>query len=58
MARQDQAKQAKLIEGIARNDGLFLSFFFNVEEATVWSKGMNFRRRVKPQPAGNLVKVS
>ena len=57
VARPDQAKQAKLIEGIARNDGLFLSFFLDVEEATVWAKGMNFHQRMKPQPAGNLVKV-
>ena len=27
VARPDQAKQAKLIEGLARSDGLFLSFF-------------------------------
>ena len=57
VARPDQAKQAKLIEGIARNDGLFLSFFLDVEEATIWVKGMNFHERMKPQPAGNLVKV-
>ncbi len=57
VARPDQAKQAKLIENVARNDGLFLSFFLDVEEATVWVKGVNFRERMKPQLAGNLVKV-
>jgi hypothetical protein len=58
VARPDQAKQAKLIEGIARNEGLFLSFFLDVEEATIWAKGMNFDERLKPQPAGNPVKAS
>lgn len=58
VARPDQAKQAKLIESITRNDGLFLSFFFDVEEATIWAKGMNFHERMKPQSAGNPVKVS
>ncbi len=57
VARPDQAKQAKLIEGIARNDGLFLSFFLDVEAASIWAKGMNFDKRMKPQPAVNLVKV-
>jgi len=58
VGRPDQAKQAKLIEGVARNDGLFLSFFLDVEEATIWAKGLNFHERMKPQSAGNLVKVS
>jgi hypothetical protein len=57
VARSDQAKQAKLIEGIARNDGLILSFFPDVEAATNWVKGMNFHERLKPRPAGNPVKV-
>jgi hypothetical protein len=58
VARPDQAKHAKLIENVARNDGLFLSFFLDVEEATIWAKGINLHKRTKPQPAGNLVKVS
>jgi hypothetical protein len=57
VARPDQAKQAKLIEGIARNDGLFLSFFLDVEVATTWAKGMNLLGRMKSQLAGNLVKT-
>lgn len=57
VARPDQAKQARLIEGIARKDGLFLSFFLDVEAATIWAKGINLPERMKPQPAGNLVKV-
>jgi hypothetical protein len=58
IARPNQAKQAKLIKGIARNDGLFLSFFLDVEEATIWAKGVNYRGRMKAQSAGDLVKVS
>jgi hypothetical protein len=57
VARPDQAKQARLIEGIARNEGLFLSFFLDVEEAIIWAKGMNFHERTKPQPEGNPLKV-
>ena len=57
VARPDQAKQAKLIEAIARKDGLFLSFILDVEEATIWAKGMNFHERTKPQLAGNLVEA-
>jgi len=56
LARPDQAKQAKLIENVARNDGLFLSFFLDVEEATKWVKG-KLHERMNPQPAGHLVKV-
>ena len=55
VARPDQAKQAKLIENVARNDGLFLSFFLDVEEAIIWVKGANFRKRMKAHLAGNLV---
>jgi len=57
VARPDQAKQAKLIENVARNDGLFLSFFLDVDKATIWAKGMSLDECVKPQPAGNLVKT-
>jgi hypothetical protein len=58
VARPDQAKQAKLIEGIARKEGLFVMFFLDVEEATIWAKGTNLLERLKPQLAGSPVKVS
>jgi hypothetical protein len=58
VARPDQAQQAKLIEGIGRNDGLFLSFFLSVEAAISWAKGMHCHERMKPQTAANLVKAS
>jgi hypothetical protein len=57
VARSDQAKQAKLMENVARNDGLFLSFFLDVEEATMWAKGNRLHERMKPRSAGNPVKV-
>ena len=57
VARPDQANQARLIEGIARNEGLFLSFFLDVEEAANWAKGMNFHERRQMQLPGNPVTV-
>jgi hypothetical protein len=57
VARPDQAKHARLIENVARNDGLFLSFFLDVEAATIWAKGLSFPEPMKPQPAVNLVNV-
>ena len=57
VARSDQAKQAKLIETVARNDGLFLSFFLEVEEAKIWVNGAKFRGRMKAHPTGNLVEA-
>jgi hypothetical protein len=57
VARPDQSRQAKLIERLARNDGRFLSFFLDVEEATIWVKVMNFHKRMKPQPACNQVEA-
>ena len=58
VARPDQTKYARLIQNVARNDGLFLSFFLDLKEATIWAKGMNFPKRTEPQLADNLVKVS
>jgi len=57
VARSDQAKQARLIERIARNGGLALAFFLDVEAATIWVTGMNPHGRIKPQLAGNPVKL-
>ena len=57
VVRPDQVKNAKLVERVARIEGVFLSFFLDVEEATIWAKGMNFPRHVKPQPVGNPVKT-
>ena len=57
VVRPDQVKDAKLVERVARIEGMLLTYFFDAEEATLWAKGKNFHQRMKPQPAGNLVKV-
>ena len=38
VVRPEQTKHAKLIERVARNDGISLFCFFSIEEATVWVK--------------------
>lgn len=57
VVRSDQVTHAKLAERVARIEGMLLTHFFDAEEATAWVKGKNFQQRMKPQPAGNLVKV-
>jgi hypothetical protein len=57
IARPDQAKQARLIQSVARNDGLFMTFFLDAEEAITWVKGIPLLKPIKPQPAGHLVNV-
>ena len=55
VVRQEQARYAKFVEKIVRNDGVFLTFFFDAEQATVWVKGMTLHERIQhyqPQPAG------
>jgi len=52
----EQASHAKRVENIIRNDGVFLTSFIDVEEATNWAKGINLRERKKPQPVVNPVK--
>jgi hypothetical protein len=57
VVRPDQVKQAELAERVARIEGMLLTRFFDAEEAAAWVKGNNFHQRMKPQPAGNLVKA-
>jgi hypothetical protein len=57
VVRPDQVTHAKLAERVARIEGMLLTYFFDEEEATAWVKRKNFHQRMKPQPAGNLVKV-
>jgi hypothetical protein len=49
-----QIKRAKAIENIARNEGLFLMTFLEVEEARSWLKGINLRERSKLEPEPSL----
>jgi len=39
VVRPDQAKHARLIEKVARNDSVFLTYFHDVEKATAWVQG-------------------
>ena len=39
VVRPDQAKHARLIEKVARNDSVFLTYFHDVEKATFWVQG-------------------
>src|SRR5208337_3833052 len=57
VVRPDQVKYAELAERVARIEGMLLTSFFDAEAATAWVKGSHFHQRMKPQPAGNLVKV-
>ena len=57
VVRLDQVKQAELAGRVARIEGMLLTYFFDTEDATAWAKEKNFHPRMKPQPAGNLVKV-
>jgi len=47
VVRAEQARSARLVESIARNDGLFIKFFFDVEKATAWVKGLVHREGIK-----------
>ena len=57
VVRPDQVKDAKLVESIARIEGVFLTYFFEIEEATIWAKRMSINERIKPQCEGNSARV-
>lgn len=52
VVRPDQAKHARLIETMARNGGVFLTFFFDAEKAEAWVRGS------PPIEAGQLLQLS
>ena len=39
VVRPEQAKHARLIEKVARNDNVFLTYFVDAEKATTWVTG-------------------
>jgi hypothetical protein len=49
--RPEQEGHAKLIESAARNEGVFLAFFFDVEEATTWVKETTLYEPSQHRPA-------
>ncbi len=52
VVRPEQEGHAKLIEDAARNEGVLLAFFFDVEEATTWIKEIKPHERTRRQPVG------
>ena len=50
VVRLEQARHAKLVETVARNDGVFLTFFFDVEKAAAWVKGVKPYERIQRRP--------
>ena len=55
VVRPEQEGHAKLIESAARNEGVVLGFFFDVEQATTWVKTMKPHAQNQPQLIGNPV---
>ena len=45
VVRPEQEAHAKLIESAARNEGVLLAFFLDVEEATAWVKETTLHER-------------
>jgi hypothetical protein len=43
VVRSEQTRHAKFAESVARNDGMALKFFFDVEKAAAWAKGTTLR---------------
>lgn len=53
--RPEQEGHAKLIESAARNEGVLLTYFFAVEEATTWAKEIKPHEWTKRQPMGKYL---
>ena len=56
IVRQDQLTTAKLIERVARNEGVFLTYFSDAEQATTWLKGIKPLERTRREPTTRLPK--
>jgi hypothetical protein len=44
VVRPDQVRHAKLVQDVARHDGVFLTFFSDPDEATTWVKSQKPRQ--------------
>ena len=51
VVRPEQARHAKIVESVARNNGVFLTFFLDAEKAAAWVQGVRHHRRTELQPA-------
>ena len=49
--RPEQEGHAKLIESAARNEGVLLTYFFDIGQATTWVKGTTLHEPSQPRPA-------
>ena len=56
VVRLEQASQAKLVERVARTEGVLLAYFFDVEQATAWVNGTKFHGRASPELTNNPVR--
>jgi len=52
--REEQAKQARLVQDIARKEGVFLACFSDVEQASTWMKGIRPHERSQTRPANSM----
>jgi hypothetical protein len=50
VVRPDQITTAKLIERVARNEGVFLTYFSASEQVATWAKGVEPHERTKREP--------
>ena len=49
LVRPDQVQSARLVERIARNDGVFLAYFLDPDKARAWVKPSNVSRQTGQQ---------
>lgn len=53
--RPEQSKHARLFETVARNDGVLLTLFSGVENATAWVKAAKPHEQTRPRPTDKLL---
>ena len=51
VVRPEQARHAKIVERVARDNGVFLTFFLDAEKAAAWVQGVRRSVRTQLQPA-------
>ena len=50
VVRPEQARHAKIVESVARDGGVFLTFFLDAEKAAAWVQGVRHSARTQLQP--------
>ena len=56
VVRLEQADRAKLVERVARTEGVLLAYFFDVEQATAWVNGTKLHERANLELTSNPVR--